>query len=360
VNESEVLPKKIVVVGSLTYDSVRLHPDLQVIEGYKKNLKSKDYKYKQIGGGGANIAINLDALSKIYNIPVEITLCTHIGVPPANDKDAQETREKVLQELEAHGIKIVDTLEGEENIIPDNVVVAFGGKRFVSGDFAQATKNFNNDAYRRVQEAVTGADFAFMHSKLTPESLAVGRKAKEFNVPILLDYCEMTWPTDSVHQNMRRELLRLPTYIFAPKEAVIPGAKNIKKISHSQDLLWGIHKKFNTPNVAVSNDTDPVLVLTDGQASDFPVRVPKMELDNLGVGDARNAMMVLQLLRGKDFTTALKKASNTASFSVSYAGRSWIKPLENEELRKKLLGDTATTNPTHIIKDQAGSGAHPP
>lgn len=312
--------RKVLSVGSVAFDTVRVHSDLEQLGDFKKHA---DYPYLQAGGGGANMSIATRELSRIYERETDITLCTKIGVPPSgkNQRIAEFSRENVLREL--HGIIVLDAVPDVAHAIPFNNVTSYKGGRFISTMFTEATVEFMPRVVDRIQREAQSADIVFIHSRYPRLSAIAALAARKHNVPVFFDY-SVENPNNSNLQHYD-QLLGLCTHIVAPGEARVPGMDKDDR----HELFRRLVENYGIAHVAVSNSTDPVLVHDrsnrhKGTRSEIQVTQASKVVDALGVGDLRNATAILGLLHGHDFTTAIAQGTAMATFSVGYPGRDWI------------------------------------
>ncbi len=354
-------PLKIFILGTATFDHVRGHPGLTELNDEKEVRK---FKYTQVGGGGVNARLALQALADAYKQNVTPVLCTKLGQKNGEENPAKK---KVLDALGITGMgdkTLMDiAFDQPDFLVQENLIFLFGGgdevKRFISKEYDDINTPFSPTIDQEIMEGVQDCNIILLNSRF-PTQGAVAGLATE--APVILDYSESNGDKPGVEA-----LVDDADYILVPLESILPDMKRTpSKVKEEPDTIVFLNKdgtkklsiKADDPNrarlmiqhlkdnfgkkyIALSNGSEPVQVHANGK--DFTIELnnipyfaeydetgqakPKW-MDNLGAGDARDAALSFFMARGEDFETAIIKASRFASFTAQYPGRTWIKHLD--------------------------------
>ncbi len=218
-------PLNVLVVGELARDSILYHSDLNTVADFKATRQ--DY-IKETGGGGGNVAMNLNALIDAMGLNAEITLVTKIGTPA----DDYLVRDKVLTDLQAcHNItEIIDLAEQLPHRVADNIIIAYGKGRFVSKDhLAQSFKWLSEGKGKPqtgtlhntqiLEKLVEKADIISLQSNDPDLASQITRLARQQGKPVVMDYSI----SDRTVAEKFDDILPDCFSILAPGEAVLSG-----------------------------------------------------------------------------------------------------------------------------------------
>lgn len=319
----------VVIIGATSMDRVRIHPDLQQIEDGKFHA---GHSYSAVGGGGANVAIALKEISNALKEPCRVTLFTKIG----RESMGYSVRHEAYEHMQAVGLDVRDMVANQDFRMDDNTVISFAGGRFVSlkEEFKKAKEafaplvapsahseppHFDPGMKEQIIEAIRDADLVIVTHHYPEMAQAAALAAHEEGIPVLMDY-----PVTKAENASKYDVtLAVCDYILAPAEARLSDMTG-GNYKNGNSLFSKLSARFPEKFVAVSDGTNPVLTHQHGQKGEIPVEQCPV-IDALGTGDVRTAAFAFYTIKGSDPTTALKRGTALASFSVQYPGRDWVK-----------------------------------
>lgn len=321
--------KTILVVGGTNIDDVIFLDQDLPLDG-KTNAA---YSARMIGGGGANVAISLQILGKIFQNPPEVTLCTKLG------QNAETPQ--ILHDLAAGGIKTLDMFAPYSTTSAHNTVIAHKQGRSILrlGAFNHAAPAIPPEEQLALKAAVARADLVFVQTKHPRIAMMAAAWAAEKNIPVVVDFSNKECP-DS--------LLDYAGFALLPAEFRFSG---MAQDSGEKALLD--HVAARVPYAAISDASKATLRSAAGQYAHIPSSTVETK-DSLGAGDLRDAAFCFFLLRDNAPDTALRKANIIASLSCEYYGREWADALgERLQSFPEFADDLAPDTPAISVNDLA-------
>lgn len=289
------------------------------------------------GGGGYNVAKNLQIIAAQMGLDAEITLVTKLGPERVrDDKLGKETlnmgAQKVRSALEDQNgyLNLIDIAENDHSYrTPVNAVLLTPDGRSImkapetgvlTSEFADHAPSYADRVYSDITHAIAGADLVVIQASKFPFIIAhAARVASQHGVPILVDYDI----SSLTHAAQASEVLEHAKYVVAPHDAVAPPRWDGDDDALYTRLVESNHR-YHSHLTAVSDGIKPIRVNTD--FSDFTIDVPLKELDVVdknGSGDLRDAAFAYAILAGYQPVNALRFASALSSFGTHYPGREW-------------------------------------
>lgn len=291
--------KNIVIVGGTNID------DVIILDGaMPQDAKvSPAYSNKSLGGGGANSALALRILGRIFEQDDDLTLITKIGHGKEN---------QFVSDVLNHGenITTIDAIKGQYAEVPHNTVISHTGGRaiFRRAEFNYAALAIEEDKELEIEKAVKDADLVLIQTKHPDIALMAAQKADAYNVPAVVDFSNKECPDI---------LLAYCTFALIPAEFRFTA---MPENSSDHDLLEYAGKHI--PYAAISDASKDTRRAWNGQEA----RIPSLQVntrDSLGAGDLRDAAFMYFLARENEPDEALHKANIIASLSCEYYGREW-------------------------------------
>lgn len=316
----------VLVVGGTTYDRVRIHSKLEVLDDQKYVA---DHAYDAPGGGGANVALTLKQMGEATGVPINVTLLTLIG----RDSPGYHVRREVMEGL--NGIDVRDMVANSDFRVPDNHILSFKKGRVVSKDptvagiFNECSTALDPGAAEQVRHAVRKADMIILQSNNPVLAELAALEAERIYteqgriIPVILDYSV----SSPERANLLEKTIMASDYILAPAEAKLPGMDHSDG-KNGSSLFDGLARNYKASFVAVSDGAHPILCFDGKNTHAIEVTKVANNVDQLGTGDVRDAAFAYFLLQQDDPFLALRKASEIASFSIQYPGRNWIKDVK--------------------------------
>lgn len=263
--------------------------------------------YTALGGGGANTAIVLSELNRIFGDTVEVTLMTKIG---------ENGLSSVIKEEHLGGIDILDLAAGQETKVPVNEITCFQSGRLIG---RQSSFDFNSVSVGAAELStmdtiLAGTDLVMIQTKLPDLAMHGAQTAYSLSIPVVVDFGNHDSPKD---------LLDFASFALLPAEHKFPDMNS----EDPQALLERAyqHVQKNNGYAAVSSAdtiTQRISAAQDGARGLIP-SLTINKVDTLGAGDTRDGAFCFFLLRGDEPDTALRKANIIASLSCEYYGRDW-------------------------------------
>ena len=340
---------KLVVVGSASYDRVRLHPSLDHVPDMKDDA---EYGYSAAGGGGVNVAIVAREVAEALDMPIDIDLFTKLGPDLVKDKQGHtvfenDVRPLVLGHLD--GINVKDVAMHQPCIVPDSHVTCWKGGRFISRDprlnkltqkFQGVVRPYDPGTAKKMDRSVRDADLTLVQASYSFNARLATAASVKNNVPVATDYDITKLTGLSVRDphalhlaNDERGLAEIiasqTDYLLAPGEALATGMGEAAE--SSGDLLNHItrHGGFRGDFAAVSNGGAPVEAYYKGQNLQIsPGDLVNPKIDALAAGDTRDGAFAEFTIKGDNPVKALEKANAISAFSIGYVGREWVKDLK--------------------------------
>ena len=326
--------KRLLGVGGLNYDTVHLHPE---IDGLSDGKATPEQSYTEIGGGGPNLVIAGREISEMRGEPIDITLVTKKGTPPLHQEFVSKARLADLPaivaaimrnevEFDLHGIDVIDTVKGQENTIPHNLVISPRTGRFINVmNPNQRIYCFEAETEAQMIRRARSADMVFGHTTLPLHSGIVFGAAHRNGVPTFLDYSVTKWKEPEKILNY--QLLSHATYVVMAADATLDNMPRYNPKGDNTErtrlLIRRVMDEFGVRNIAVSDGAKPVIVIENGK--EYEIEVEAVETGfMLGVGDTRNIGAILALLDDLSFVESITLGSELATFSAKYPGRTWL------------------------------------
>lgn len=292
--------RNIVVVGGTNIDDVIILDQAMPSDAKVDPVHSD----KGLGGGGANSAIGIKKLARIFgDNRIDVTLITKIG--HASEKD-------FVQNALAHNenITLMDAIENRPSEIPHNTVVSHAAGRaiFRRKAFNHAAVALSDNADTRIEQAVAKADLVLIQTKHARIAQIAADAAKPLGVPVVVDFSNQECPD---------MILDAADYALLPAEFRFT---DMPDNANEDDLLSKVSARV--PYAAISDANKNTRRIWDGEESSIE-SLSVTTRDSLGAGDLRDAAFCFFLMRDDDPDIALRKANIIASISCEYYGRTW-------------------------------------
>lgn len=359
-------PLRFMFLGSVCRDHFRAH-NLASITGTKDDVADK---YEQIGGAASNMGKASKALGRIFNIPTHVSLCARLGKPKSLSDDPVS---KHLREID----RFVD-LAHPADFFQDNIVITYGGERFISRDRTvpmrttlssedllqrlfeephlelstngtetkEQSKPNNEEAFlystlaiEEMKSCIHQSDIAILSSRYPDISLAAAIAAKKDGIPIVFDYSI----TNATAFEGYEQLFELSDFVFCASESAVPGMSGN---DNPDELEKTLLSNYNIKNLAISGGSDPIrmhFTNDSGQMEAKTINLPKLSKEQIkdasGTGDLRNAAFSLFYLAGDRPERALQKASEIATYSIQFKGREWVRSLASWACKNPLFNN---------------------
>lgn len=330
---------RIVVVGAITVDDcyVVLSDEANKAFDCKVTAESNEYR---LGGGAGNCAQALEKFSGIFEQDVSIRLITRIGKPPEGNRKAKEALEIALDLLHANGIDYTDVTQGE-NVISKNIVTEDSKKgRQIIKMPETPHQAMKGDYVETIEASISTSAFVFVDPKKHRMGQVAAIAARKHNKICMTDWGQSTWPSDPEKAQAIRTILRNADIVAVPAEAVVEyiddkGEPQITK--DADELFAALRDYYNVPNILLSDGSEPVRVLVNGEESSIDVVPHSGSLFANAAGDTRNASVLWALSQNFSMLDAFKFGTAAASVKIKYPGMQWVKDFKEDILKHPSL-----------------------
>jgi len=323
--EAEKLSPEILVVGAVTCDKVVVKQDL-IGDGKGDGEDT----YTITGGAGANLALTIVGLSKLFNNKTwsDIVFTTRIGDKPK--KKHYEDLEHFLDALNAYRsvtrslkkLRSINATPGAVKI-PFNTVIEHKDGRSIYRDPVKIAPRLGSNMKDRIRTFVSRSPITPLDPKTINLAQYAIEAAIEYKHETYFDYGFGKWPDDELLAKKITYALENATYLKVPSDAVVKGMSK----PNPKELFQRLRSDYNAQNIAMSDGVEPIKVLINGEEQpDINVR-PHTDgpLFASGAGDTSNAGFIAARTLGYSAYEAFSIGATLASEKVKHPGRKWLK-----------------------------------
>ncbi|MFP4386941.1 MAG: PfkB family carbohydrate kinase [Alphaproteobacteria bacterium] len=323
--------KKVVFVGKLNLDIGASSSDISGL-GDTKDFATGGMGVS-LGGASFNVFRSFRALSDLYGEKYDAVLVTDIGLPPESGEFegpdqymfAHFAHNMALDLLKESGLECVDLSEGRRGagVAVSLISAWFGGRHIFKQEEPLASKFNDVSGYvpPELRAAIHGADLVFLDPARPWTPATAAALCEEMGICMLTDY-GMKEVYEGTQRTAVERILGHADIIVVPGDAVVPGMQNGVK---DPDRLFKMlcSNSYRAGTVIMSDGTQPVQLLDDGQVQQIDVVPVDNPINVSGIGDTRDGALMFFLVNGDDREVALRKAMEVAALRIQYPGEEW-------------------------------------